>query len=103
MRKYLLGTAAVLLATAAPAFADDQTPAPAPAPAPTPEITFNASVALVTDYRFRGVSQTDKGVAVQAGATITDKSGFYISFWGSSVSPYVTWKPTSRQELDLIA
>ena len=96
MRLYLLGATALLLASAAPAYADD-------APAPTPEITVNGSATLTSDYRFRGISQTDKTVAVQGSITVTHTSGFYVTVWGSSVDSYVTAKFTGHQELDLIA
>ncbi|MFZ1479097.1 MAG: TorF family putative porin, partial [Sphingorhabdus sp.] len=32
-------------------------------------ITLSGSAAIVSDYRFRGISQTDKNFAVQAGLT----------------------------------
>ncbi|NWP47683.1 hypothetical protein GY986_24865, partial [Escherichia coli] len=47
MKKHLI--AAVLCCTAAPAFAQEEAP-------PKP-ITVSGNVALVSDYRFRGVSQ----------------------------------------------
>jgi len=101
MRFSIISLGALALATAAtPAFAQDAAPA---APAPTPEFTFNATAAIVSDYRFRGISQTDGNFAVQAGATVTHASGFYLSFWGSSVDDYVTAHGTAHQELDLIA
>lgn len=62
---------------ATPAFADDA--------APTPEIKVSGSAALTTDYRFRGVSQSAGDPAVQAGITVSHKSGFYIGAWGSSI------------------
>ncbi len=89
-----LTLAAILVAT--PAFADD-----APA-APPPEITINGTAALVSEYRFRGVSQTDKNFAVQGSLTVTHSSGFYASVWGSSVDNYVTAAGHSNQEIDII-
>jgi uncharacterized protein (TIGR02001 family) len=94
MRKSILGLSAVLLAAAAtPAFAQDE--------AATPEITVTANAAVVSDYRFRGVSQTDKRFALQGGITATHASGLYLSVWGSSIDDYVA--AGSDQELDLIA
>ena len=48
------------------------------------------TVALTSDYRFRGVSQTDKTAAVQASLTYAVETGFhdtsvYAGFWGSNV------------------
>ncbi|SFG04820.1 conserved hypothetical protein [Novosphingobium sp. CF614] len=74
--------AATLLAgtalAATPAFADE-----AEAPA---EITVTGNVALTTDYRFRGVSQSGGKLAIQGGITVSHASGFYISTWSSSIS-----------------
>ena len=56
-------------------------PAAAQETAPPKDVTVTGSVALVSDYRLRGVSQTDKHAAVQGGFTVTHKSGFYVSTW----------------------
>jgi uncharacterized protein (TIGR02001 family) len=47
------------------------------------DLAFNAAVA--SDYVFRGVSQTDEDIAIQAGADLTLSSGFYAGVWGSNV------------------
>ncbi|NBC37316.1 hypothetical protein GTZ99_12195 [Novosphingobium sp. FSY-8] len=52
----------------------------------TPEITLTGSAAVVSQYRFRGISQSDQKPAVQMSVTATHKSGFYVSVWGSSAS-----------------
>ena len=49
-------------------------------------ITVSGSVALVSDYRFRGVSQSGGDPAVQGGLTVTHESGVYASVWSSSIS-----------------
>lgn len=41
---------------------------------------------LTTDYRFRGLSQTQNSAAVQGGIDYSHKSGFYVGNWNSSVS-----------------
>jgi uncharacterized protein (TIGR02001 family) len=56
---------------------------------------------LVSDYRFRGISQTDKRFAVQGTFTVSHASGFYATVWGSSIDDYVAYG--SDQEIDLIA
>ena len=48
------------------------------------EITGNA--ALTSDYRFRGVSQTQNAPAIQGGVDITTSTGLYIGNWNSSIS-----------------
>jgi uncharacterized protein (TIGR02001 family) len=46
---------------------------------------LSANVALVSDYRFRGISQTGKDAAIQGGFDATFEPGFYIGTWASSV------------------
>ncbi len=47
--------------------------------------TFTGSVAFTTDYRFRGITQTQGDPAVQGGLTWTHPSGFYVGIWGSNL------------------
>src|ERR1039458_2833790 len=54
------------------------------APAPTPAVTAN--VALVTNYLYRGISQTGAKPAIQGGFDYAHASGFYAGVWGSSIS-----------------
>lgn len=51
--------------------------------APESSLSFNAGV--VTDYRYRGISQSRLKPAVQAGVDYADKSGFYVGAWGSTI------------------
>ena len=46
----------------------------------------SGSVALVGDYRFRGLSQTYRQPAVQGGAEYGTTAGAYAGTWGSNVS-----------------
>ena len=48
------------------------------------QVTGN--LGLTSDYRFRGVSQTQNAPAVQGGIDYAHKSGFYVGNWNSSVS-----------------
>jgi uncharacterized protein (TIGR02001 family) len=48
------------------------------------QVTGN--LGLATDYRFRGISQTQNGPAIQGGVDYTHSSGLYIGNWNSSVS-----------------
>ncbi|WP_442678634.1 TorF family putative porin [Sphingomonas sp. ASY06-1R] len=68
--------------------------------APKP-ITVSGSIGLVSDYRFRGVSQSDKHMAVQGGLTATHTSGFYAAVWGSNLAGWGTFGG-SNMELDLV-
>lgn len=64
-------------------------------------LSASGGATLVSDYRFRGISQTDKRAAVQGTFTISHSSGFYGTVWGSSIDDYV--ENGSDQEIDLIA
>ncbi|MYL98754.1 hypothetical protein GR702_13380 [Novosphingobium sp. FGD1] len=86
------GLAAAFLVAATPATAQEEAPS---------EITVTGSVGLVTDYRFRGVSQTDKEMAIQGGITATHASGFYVGTWASNLSGWGTFGG-SNMELDLV-
>ena len=55
----------------------------APAPAPANSLTFN--IGAVSDYRYRGMTQTSYDPAVQAGVDFTHKSGLYVGAWASNV------------------
>ena len=46
-------------------------------------LSFNAGA--VTDYRYRGISQSRLQPAVQAGVDYADKSGFYVGAWASTI------------------
>lgn len=72
-------TAALLAAFSVPAFAQDADQAEE---ASSP---FSFNIGVVSDYAFRGVSQTNEGPAIQAGATFSHDSGFYAGTWASTV------------------
>jgi uncharacterized protein (TIGR02001 family) len=100
IKTFALAAAAVAtIAIAAPALAQDA--APAEATEKVPEFKFTGSVALVTDYRFRGVSQSDNDPAIQGGLTLNHKSGMYASFWASNLAGWGTFGGPNL-ELDLI-
>ena len=46
---------------------------------------FSGNVGLVSDYAFRGISQSDESPALQGGVDYSHDSGFYAGLWGSSV------------------
>ncbi len=74
MKKYI-ALAAAVSAVATPAFAQDEAATP---------FTVSGSVALVSDYRFRGVSQTDEEMAIQGGVTVSHAGGLYAGTWAST-------------------
>jgi len=49
----------------------------------------SGNLGLTSDYRFRGISQSQNAPAVQGGIDYNHKSGFYIGNWNSSVSSSV--------------
>lgn len=55
-------------------------------PAVASDWTVTGNVNVLTDYRFRGISQTGRGPALQGGFDAAHKSGFYIGNWNSNVS-----------------
>lgn len=83
--------AAACLAFSSPALAQEEAPG---------DIAVTGSATLITDYRFRGVSQTDKEMAVQGGLTVTHASGFYLGTWASNLAGWGTFGG-SNMELDL--
>jgi uncharacterized protein (TIGR02001 family) len=46
---------------------------------------ISGNVALTTDYKFRGISQSDESPAIQGGFDYEHESGFYVGTWGSTV------------------
>ncbi len=50
------------------------------------EHEISGNVALATDYRFRGISQTGRDPAIQGGFDYGHESGLYIGTWASNVS-----------------
>jgi uncharacterized protein (TIGR02001 family) len=63
--------------------------------------TVSGAATITSDYRFRGVSQSDEGFAVQGGITISHESGFYVGAWGSNLAGWGTFGG-ANMELDLI-
>lgn len=94
---YRFTFAAALALIASPAIAQD----PGGETAPPPPFKVSGSVALVSDYRFRGVSQSDKQIALQGGITVTHESGFYASTWASNLAGWGTFGGANL-ELDLV-
>ena len=79
MKKILVPSLIALAVSALASVAQAQT-----APA-EPESTLSYNVGAVSDYRYRGLSQTRFDPALQGGVDYADKSGFYVGVWGSSI------------------
>lgn len=58
-----------------------------PALAEDGPITISGSAAIASQYRFRGIAQSDNKPVVQGSITLSHSSGFYVSTWASSASP----------------
>lgn len=53
---------------------------------PASSHTFTSNVSLVSDYLYRGISQTGQKPAIQGGFDYARASGLYAGVWGSSIS-----------------
>jgi uncharacterized protein (TIGR02001 family) len=60
---------------------------------------ISGSVALTSDYLFRGLTQTWGGPAIQGGADLVMKNGLAAGFWASSISDKSY--PGASLELDI--
>jgi uncharacterized protein (TIGR02001 family) len=80
MKKQTLSLVAATFALASvPTFAQT-----APAAAASPW-TLTGNAGLYSDYRFRGISQTNKKPAFQGGFDVAHSSGFYAGNWNSNI------------------
>ncbi|WP_420994532.1 TorF family putative porin [Cupriavidus sp. 30B13] len=57
--------------------------------------TFSANVTLASEYRYRGLMQTNRRPAIQGGFDYSHSSGFYIGNWNSNIS----WLDNSNPEV----
>jgi uncharacterized protein (TIGR02001 family) len=53
--------------------------------APEPDYTLAFNVGAVSDYRYRGISQSRLKPALQGGIDWSHKSGFYLGTWASTI------------------
>jgi len=68
---------------------------------PEPDYTMSVNVGAVTDYRYRGISQSRLKPAIQGGADFAHKSGFYIGTWASSIKWIEDGGGDANAEVDL--
>ena len=95
MQKSLVPTLIALAVGALTSVAQAQT-----APA-EPESTLSYNAGAVSDYRYRGISQSGLKPALQGGLDYADKSGFYVGVWGSSIKWIKDAGGDANVELDL--
>ena len=74
------------LFVASPAFAADEPAAGAEAAEESGPFDIEVTLDAVSDYRFRGISLSDKDPAFQPSLTISHESGFYVSGWASNLA-----------------
>ncbi len=75
--------AACLGALACASAAAQSTSEPA---APASDFSLTANVTLASQYRYRGIMQTNNNPALQGGFDLTHSSGFYLGNWNSTIS-----------------
>ena len=87
----LAALAALALTAALPARVQAQEPAAS--------VAFN--IGVVSDYRYRGISQTRLKPAVQGGVDYAGPAGFYLGAWASTIQWIKDAEGDARFELDL--
>jgi uncharacterized protein (TIGR02001 family) len=69
--------------------------------APEPDYTLSYNVGVVTDYRYRGISQSRLKPALQGGVDYARKSGLYVGTWASTIKWIKDAGGDAPVELDL--
>jgi uncharacterized protein (TIGR02001 family) len=62
-------------------------------------LSVSGGATLVSDYRFRGISQTNVRPALQGTFTLSHSSGLYATWWGSSIDDYIANGADSENDL----
>lgn len=62
-------------------------------------VSISGNVTFVTDYRFRGITLSDKDAAIQGGIDLSTQPGFFVGIWGSSIADF----NGATTEIDLTA
>jgi uncharacterized protein (TIGR02001 family) len=91
----------LIAAIASTAHVHAQTAPPATPAAAEPAPAFTWNVGVVTDYRYRGVSQSRLKPALNIGADYAHASGFYVGTWASTIKWVKDSKGKADIELDL--
>ena len=82
MNKQVLATSILVAFSALPTLSHAQA---APAAAASPW-TVTGSMALSSEYIYRGIGQTNRKPAISGGFDVSHSSGFYVGNWNSSIS-----------------
>lgn len=114
----LLAGACLLLLSAVPVLAWAGAAEPATsADEAEPTWSFEGKLTALSDYVWRGVSQTDEKPALQLDVAVTHASGIYVGLWASNVDfgeddgisvevdPYIGWSgqvAENGSELDVV-
>ena len=69
--------------------------------APEPDYTVAYNIGAVSDYRFRGISQTSKSPAVQGGIDYVNKNGIYLGTFASNVKWIKDYNGASKGSLEV--
>jgi uncharacterized protein (TIGR02001 family) len=80
LKSFLTASAVSLVVGLVPTIAQAQA-----AKAPEPDYTLTGNISLVSDYRYRGISQTRLKPAIQGTIDFAHKSGFYLGAFGTNV------------------
>ncbi len=62
---------------------------------------FSFTATLVSDYAFRGISQTREDPALQASLDYVHESGFYAGIWGSNVDFTASGMPDDGADVEI--
>ncbi len=96
LKSFLSASAVSLVVGLVPAIAQAQA-----AKAPEPDYTLTGNISLVSDYRYRGISQTRLKPALQGTIDFAHKSGFYLGAFGTNVKWIKDGGGKGNTELDL--
>lgn len=55
-------------------------------PLPTSSVSLSATVSVVSDYRFRGISNSSNGPAFQPSLQLDTPCGAFLGLWGSNIA-----------------
>ncbi|HVI98925.1 MAG TPA: TorF family putative porin [Sphingomonas sp.] len=93
MRFTTFSLGALALLGAMPAAAQDTAP-----PAP---VSVSGGVTLASEYRFRGLTQSNEKGALQATLNVNTTSGFYVGTWASTIDDDISVPGYGNAEVDL--
>jgi uncharacterized protein (TIGR02001 family) len=96
MRFSMIPLGGLLLAVATPAMAQEEA-------APAPALKLTGAVTGITDYRFRGLTQSKEDPALQATLNLNHESGLYAGVWASTIDDSVSLPGYGDVEVDLYA